>query len=352
MRNRVRFDFLGFTLEIEGDSSEAVWNAERDYAYFRVPVEAAAADALVELREEAPPYAQLPALPAAFFTPRNVCYQNEGLTYVDYFGKGLAVHDRCTHRCVVYAEDADLLREIAYYYILSTVGEALDQSGLHRAHALGVTYAGQGLLLLLPSGGGKSTMALELLRQPGFGLLAEDTPLIDRTGRLRPFPLRLGVRPGGAVGIPEQFVRTVTRMEFDPKTLIDVEYFREQLPLPGAVVDPAYVLVGQRNLGAVSEIVPISRLRLFQALLKYVIVGLGVYQGLEFLLEHGTGDTLRLGATAFSRLGNCLQLMQRAPGYCFVMGRDRAANTETLLRFVRERLGEPMEAPSSPSVTR
>lgn len=38
-------------------------------------------------------------------------------------------------------------------------------------------------------------MALELLRQPEFLLLSEDTPLIDRYGTMLPFPLRLGVRP-------------------------------------------------------------------------------------------------------------------------------------------------------------
>jgi len=117
----------------------------------------------------------------------------------------------------------DLLQEIAYLFILSTVGRYLDSQGIHRVHALGVSYQNRGILLLLPCGGGKSTMALELMRRLGFSLLAEDTPLIDRRGRILPFPLRLGIRPEQETEIPAQYFRTVNRMEFDPKTLIDIE---------------------------------------------------------------------------------------------------------------------------------
>ena len=46
---------------------------------------------------------------------------------------------------------------------------------------------------MLPSGGGKSTLALRALQEPGIGLISEDSPLLDRRGRLHPFPLRIGV---------------------------------------------------------------------------------------------------------------------------------------------------------------
>ena len=45
---------------------------------------------------------------------------------------------------------------------------------------------------MLPSGGGKSTLALRALRDEGT-LLSEDSPLLDRRGRLHPFPLRIGI---------------------------------------------------------------------------------------------------------------------------------------------------------------
>jgi len=230
------FNFYGLTIEVSSPSVDLVEEVGRDFAYFRVPT--GQGQVQVQLCFTPPPYAELPPVPASLFTPRNVCFQNKKITYIDYFGQGLAVFDREEKQCTVYGTDPDLVHEIAYLFILSTVGQYLDSRGIHRVHALGVSYHNQGILLLLPSGGGKSTMALELLRHPGFLLLGEDTPLIDRRGRILPFPLRLGVRPEQDTGIPPQHLRTVRRMEFDPKTLIDIEYFYDRL---GQMVEPGFM---------------------------------------------------------------------------------------------------------------
>ncbi len=232
----------------------------------------------------------------------------------------------------MYATDRDLIHEIVYLYFLSTVGQYLDRRGLHRIHALGLSHQGKGVLLLLPSGGGKSTMALKLLDQPDFLLLGEDTPLIDRRGRVLPFPLRLGVRPGHQTGLPPEQLRTVRRMELDPQTLIDIEHFRDRV---GQAVEPSLLLVGERNLGPVSEIAPLARRRAFKALLKYLVVGLGVYQGLEFILERGIGDVLGKRRIVISRLYTSLQLLARTRSYRFVLGRDVDKNQRTLLDFLR-----------------
>ena len=324
------FGFHGLTVEVSSPSADLVEEIGRDFSFFRVPT--TEAQVKVEMRMSPPPWGELPSIPATVFTPRNVCFRNRSVTYIDYFGRGLAIFDRQAKRCVVYGTEPDLVHEIAYLFMLSVVGKYLDSRGIHRVHALGISYHDQGLLLLLPSGGGKSTMALEVLRQPGFKLLSEDTPLLDRRGYILPFPLRLGVRPEQDTGIPARYLRTVRRMEFDPKTLIDIEYFQDHLSGP---VKPGLILVGERNLGEVSEIVPLARHRALKALVKYVVVGLGVYQGLEFLLERGTWELLGQTGTAVSRLHNSIRLLARARPYRFILGRDRDKNCRTLVGFVR-----------------
>jgi len=326
------FAFYGLTIEVSSTSADLVEEVRRHFAYFSVPC--GKAEVQVEMHRAAPPYGELPPLPASFITPRNVCFRDKKISYIDYFGQGLAVFDRKEKRCVIYGMDHDLVHEIAYLFILSTIGQYLDSQRIHRVHALGVSYKHKGILLLLPSGGGKSTMALELMRLPGFLLLGEDTPLIDRHGRILPFPLRFGVRPEQETGIPPQYLRTVNRMEFDPKTLIDIEYFKDRL---SEAVDPGLILVGERNLGDVSEIVPLARHRAFKALVKYVIVGLGVYQGLEFLLERGLWEVLGNGGVVASRLYNSLRLLARAPAYRFVLGRSTEKNCQTFIDFLHER---------------
>jgi hypothetical protein len=326
------FDFYGLTIEVNSTSVDLVKEVWRDFAYFSVP--AGGGQVRVQVFLDSPPYAKLPLISASLITPRNICFQNKQITYIDYFGQGLAVFDRKERHCTVYGIDLDLVREIVYLFILSTVGQYLDSRGLHRVHALGVSYHSRGILLLLPSRGGKSTMALELLRHPGFLLLGEDTPLVDRRGHILPFPLRLGVATEQDTEIPPQYLRTVRRMEFDPKTLIDIEYFHERL---SKEVETGVILIGERNLGEISGIVPLSSRRAFNALVKYMIVGLGVYQGMEFLLERGLWELLGKGGVVASRLYNSLRLLTGAPAYRFILGQNTKKNCQTLIEFIRQK---------------
>ncbi|MFC1884857.1 hypothetical protein ACFL2O_08805 [Thermodesulfobacteriota bacterium] len=327
------FEFYETSIEVESDSEELLEELRRDFSFFSIDNCKNNFEIKIVLVLASPPYDGLPPVKASFSTPRNICFQNSNVSYIDYFGKGLAVYDRKQKACSIYGNDFDLVHEIAYLFILSIVGEYLDSMGLHRVHALGVSSDNRGILLLLPSGGGKSTMALKLLSQPGYMLLGEDTPIIDRKGRILPFPLRLGVRPDHeTVGVPDKYIRTVNRMEFDPKKLIDIDYFRERI---GTAVKPGIILVGQRNLGEVSEIIPISRLKAFKALLKYAVVGLGIYQGLEFMLERGTWELLGKAGVVSSRLYNSIRLLSQSKCYRFVLGRDIEKNCETLLEFAK-----------------
>ena len=287
----------------------------------------------IDMKLESAPWATLPAIKASVITPRNVTFRDGSVTYIDYFGRGLAVLDRHAKTCVMYSNEFDLLREMAYLFLLSTVGQHVDSLKLHRIHAMGVSHNGQGILLLLPSGGGKSTMSLKLLKQDDFALLSEDTPLIDSKGSMHPFPLRLGVRGDKTDEIPAEFQRTFDRMEFDAKTFVDIGFFRHRL---GETTPVSMIFVGERNLGDISMIEPLSRRATFNALLKYLIVGLGVYQGLEFLLEEGIWDmTGKLGVFA-SRTRNGIALMRRVLAFKLVLGRDQERNAETLMKFVRE----------------
>lgn len=334
---RERFDFYGLAVDVTGPDAGVLDDVRRDFTFFQSA--AGEAQLTLELLPITPARSALPAVASSVITPRNVCYRDGHVTYIDYFGRGLAVFDRKAQRCVIQSPDRHLLHEAAYLFLLSTVGKHLDRIGLHRVHALGVSYRGAGILLLLPSGGGKSTTALALLQRPDFQLLAEDTPLIDRRGRILPFPLRLGVRPDSNPEVPERYLRTVRRMEFDPKTLIDLEYFKDRLAPAGRPVEARLVLIGQRNLGDVTAIETLSKPQALQSLVKYAVVGLGVYQGLEFLLERGAVELAGKGGLAASRLYASVRVLLRARTHRFVMGRDIERNTRRLIAFIEESCG-------------
>ena len=65
--------------------------------------------------------------------------------------------------------------------------------------------------------------------------MSEDSPLVSVNGEIYPFPLCLGCKGPPPENVPEKYVRRVSRMEFDPKTLIDLDFFESKLvvePLP------------------------------------------------------------------------------------------------------------------------
>lgn len=333
--NRREYDFYGLGVAVCTNDERTATSVHRDWKHFE-PREGRAGVALELGLHRAPPdFDAIPELNAALITPRNVCYRADGLEYLDYFGRGLAIIDRARGSVDVWAEDTDLLREIAYLFLLSTVGEHLDGIGRHRVHALGISHRGRGILLLLPVGGGKSTMALRLLERPDIDLLSEDTPLLDSRGTLYPFPLRLGFREGNEPEIPPRYMQKVRRMEFGPKTLVDLEYFGGRVARPCPV---AAVMVGTRSSGTSSRIERVGRRVVFHELVANLVVGIGVYQGLEFVIQRSWWELARKVRPALSRLYCGLQLLRRARPYRFVLGRDSESNFRRLEEFLENDL--------------
>lgn len=335
----INFDFYGLTILIQGEDQALIDEIKRDFSYFNSGKEGG--EIRIDIKLMPPRYEGLPELPAQFITPRNVCYKDNTRTLIDYSGKALCIHDRKEKTCTIQGADFDLVREICYLFILSVTGQYFDKQGLHRIHALGVSRGGNAALLILPSGGGKSTMALHLLSRPGFKLLSDDSPLVDRFGNILGFPLRVGIPPDQEGSIDPIFIRTLNRMEFDPKTVIDIEAFRERL---AGNAFPSLLLVGQRNLGPVSRMEPLSKLRAFKSLINNMIVGLGLYQGLEFLLERGSWEVFLKIGLLWTRLRNSLRLLRSSECYRFVIGRDLELNATCLTEFLEDKLPEASDS--------
>ncbi|MGH7336591.1 MAG: hypothetical protein ACREI7_03350 [Myxococcota bacterium] len=325
--------FHGVGVAVASDDSELLDAVRHTFAYF-----AAAAEPIelrIEHRSAKPDYDALPELTRSVATPRNITFFADGVNYIDYFGRALNVYDARRGLARVTTDDPHLAREIVYLTVLSRVAERLAARGIHRIHALGLELGGRAALVLLPSGGGKSTLALSILRDAdnGLRLISEDSPLVRRDGWLLPFPLRIGVHPQNLPeGIEARFTRFERRMEFEPKVSIDVTLFADRLarePVP-----PGLILLGRRTTARDSRIVPVAKRRVTRHILMNSVVGIGLYQGLEFILQRGLGDVAAHAATALSRSRGAFQLVRKSRVYEFVIGRDRRLNFETLLRFL------------------
>jgi len=323
-------DIYGYRVEIRSTASGPLENLADDFAFFRS--DGGPGACLIELLEEDPPYDTVPTGQATVYTPRNVSYKNETCTFIDYSGRGLAIHDRSSGNFRVFSRDLDLLYEAAYLFLLSQCGEALDARGMHRVHALCVSVDDCAALVLLPMGGGKSTLGSQLLSIPEISILSDDSPLIDRKGDVHAFPLRLGLLPGSEGAVPASQLRRINRMEFGPKLLVNYRHFADRVR---PTAKPCLVFLGARTLGSACEIRPAGKLAALRAMLSNCVVGLGLFQGMEFVFQRGLGAVFGKAGVAWARLRASRRLLARSQTYHLLLGRDTQKNARVVFEFIQ-----------------
>jgi hypothetical protein len=324
-----RLEVLGLVVDVGGDWPEVVDQVRLDFAWFERPEPAAgSADVGVTLERRPPEFEALGDAVASFVTPRNVVYQDGQRTIVDYFGRAVSILDRATGRLIVQGEDDHLVHEAVYHFLLSRFGEHLEACGLTRLHALALSGSQGAVAVMLPSGGGKSTLALSALRDGRVRLLSEDSPLIDRHGRAHPFPLRIAVNATDADTLPEGSVRRIDRMEFHPKLVLDLGAFVDRVESKPQPV--RHLVIGRRSLGRHASLEPVPRRRAVSTLVREAVVGVGIYQGMEFVLQQGMRDVAgKLGVVA-TRAACCSGVLARAKVWQLTAGRDHARNWDAL----------------------
>lgn len=333
------FDIHGYRVRVECAVREVLDGLADDFAFFASDAVTSAVS--VQLVEESPDYTRWADARASVYTPRNVAYRWGEQSVVDYSGRGIGVHDLRTGSFRVSSLDHDLLYEVAYLFLLSQSGEALDENGFHRVHALGVSLNDFAALVLLPMGGGKSTLGSALLGHPHIKLLSDDSPLITRGGRIHAFPLRIGLLPGSESKIPSEQLRKIQRMEFGPKLLVNYKYFADRVT---ATAQPGLILLGERSLGRECSLLPASRWSTWKAMLANCVVGMGLFQGMEFLFGRGPSEILSKARVAMERARACQSLIRRSRAYHLRLGRDIERNAavvvEALQRLEQENSGQ------------
>ncbi len=329
------FSFHGYHVRLCSDNAQRISDVRTDFSHFHIPETPASTKPDLEIHfHNFSSRPQLPRLPASQHTPRNVVYRDDATSYLDYGGRALAKISNRGSQIDVYSDDRHLAHEAVYLTILSYTGEYFDRTGRTRVHALGLETGGQAVLLMLPSSGGKTTMALKMLQVDGVRLLSEDSPLMTRNGVIEPFPIRIGVRPGTAVpDIPSALQLDIERMEFGPKKLIDIEAFHDRISGP---VPICAILLGTRFSSGESRIMKVSRHKALRPLISDAVVGLGLYQGVEFVLQSSALELLGKGRLAFARLRNSLGVLRRADVYRFEMGTDIEQTANTLETFLKQ----------------
>lgn len=326
------YDVYGYKFTITGPAGAAYSGACQDYAYFK---SAPSTDGdLIEIIDAEPDYDSLPQVEASIYTPRNVVFKSEDVSYIDYQGRAIGIHDKKNNKFSIQSRDADLLYESVYLFLLSQAGAFLDEQHLHRVHALAVSICGHAIVVLLPSGGGKSTLTLELLKHSDVKLLSDDSPFIDTDGHVHAFPLRLGLLRGSESEIPEEYRREIQRMEFEPKVLLNYEYFSHRVTSDAR---PGLILLGSRTLSPEGALEKVGFFKGFRAMTANCIVGIGLYHGLEFILSSSPWEILTRFGLVLSRTRNSVRFLRRSQVYKLRLGRSSESNARAVIELAENK---------------
>lgn len=332
--NSPSFNVYGYQFQVEGDCHQAIEGLSEDFAFFAA---SACEEAVrLDLLHAEPDYDALPVSDARVYTPRNVVYRDGANRILDYGGRGLGFYDPEARLFRMESTIADLVYEAAYLFLLSQIGQALDSIGLHRLHALAMSYKGHAILVPMPMGGGKSTLGNALLKHPGIEILSDDSPFIDRAGQAHAFPLRLGLLPGQEHEVPAEHRRCVKRMGFGDKHLVNYSYFAHRV---AGSAKPGLLLLGRRTLARRGHVREASYAEAMRSMAPNMIVGLGLFQGLEYLLERSSREIAGKAGLAASRTRNAHALVRKSRNFVFHMGRDPEANAELVLELAARHFG-------------
>lgn len=330
MKESLYINFYGVRVGVHCQNQGLLDNVRRDFSYFVVKGKIDA-DITIQIFVASPPHYKMPPLKASMYLSDGIIYDDDETRYVDYRGEALTIYNRKLHGAEIFSRDTAMLHEVVYLFILSTVGQVLDKKGIHRIHALGITFNSKSVLCLLPQGGGKTTLALELLKYEGIELLSDDTPLITKAGKVLPFPLRMGTKEIPK-GIPRQFLRRFERRKFGQKYLIDIDYLKNKI---GEISEPKCILLGERYFSKESKIVKIPKYRAIWPFVVNCVVGLGLPQVVEYFLRSDLKSAFLLFRIAVRRFIASLGIIARSQTYKIALGTDTKKNAKVLYDLLK-----------------
>ncbi|MCR4662464.1 MAG: hypothetical protein K5622_01090, partial [Endomicrobiaceae bacterium] len=304
-----------------------------DFKYFLSKEETVSKNQIyININLQNPPYEKIPKVQASMYKTDCICYDYNNIRYADYNNKCLVIFDKDKRIADIFSLDEDMLYEISYLLLHSQAGELLDLNGFHRIHSCSFSYNKETFICILPQGGGKSTLLMNLLKNDDIKLLSDDTPITDRKGKIYPFPIRVGVcNDYDTSYIPSNFITTFNRRKFGQKRLIAFDYFKDKIENTDL---PVNIIIGQRIYSDTPKIQTAGKFYIFKELFKSCVVGYGLPQVIEYFLIGGFKDFFKKIFIVLSRFYACIRLLLKTKQtFIFYLSKNTDANSNYFFDF-------------------
>tara|TARA_R110000868_G_scaffold334495_2_gene595197 strand:- start:506 stop:1510 length:1005 start_codon:yes stop_codon:yes gene_type:complete len=330
MKNHLHFNFLGQTLRLNCQNEELLARLAKDFSYF-LAEDFTKANFNIDIFFENAPSNIIPNHVASRQSLQSLSFDTPPIRVNDYYGKLVSVYDYKNEKAKLWSTDIEKLHEVTYLLILSRVGKALDLQGLHKVHAMAFTKNDQCIVGMMPMKGGKSTLLANILRDQSVAIVSDDCPLVDRWGRVKPFPLRLGVdelSQEAGLKDEEKYCYKLNRDFYGEKKLISLEGLPHKIGLVGT---RQILFVGKRGHNIKPQLIKVSKLSMLKPVFVNMIVGVGLPMVMEYFWESGFKDFLRKSFIAISRTISAIALILRSDCYEFLMSNKPEENAKFLL---------------------
>jgi hypothetical protein len=325
-------DVYGFRVRIADPRGQVSNLLALDYAWF-ASAPGGDPDLEIVINGELPDTGRFTGARAVSVGPHGAVYRHNGLVITDVGGRAILEYEPERKRVAVGYSDEQIAHEALFTFLRKRINTHFDRLGFVRLHALAlVGPRGGATALMLPSGGGKTTLALQALETDGIKILSDDAPLIDRQGMVHPFPLRMGLTASDASAETRLRLRPIELTEARRKLAIEVETFEERIadrPEP-----LRHIVIGRRVLSDRASLREARRRDALGPLFRQSIVQANLSEGLRILQENGRSENLEKIKNLGGRALRCASFLKRARVWTLDMGSDHAANWAALSPLV------------------
>jgi hypothetical protein len=196
-----------------------------------------------------------------------------------------------------------------------------------------LSFGDTAIILTASAGGGKSTMALAILENDNFKLMSDDEALVNDRGHVLPFPLAVGTPDEDKIkSVPCRYVYEIDRMEYGRKYFVDTEHWVGRLEK--RELDKKIYFVAERLMNGDPYMEKTSGYGAFISLIGSAVIGLGLYQGMEFVFSNKPKEIISIIPVFFRRLISAVKFSLRTESYKIYLSRDTAKNMNVLVDFL------------------
>ena len=337
--NKLILKIINFHVELSIDSQTILDEIEKDFSYFKIGNLDKITDFNLRVNCSLVDKYNLPnGLIAKKQSQNSITYDIGNIRYNDYYGEALTKIDYKKNIVEIVYKNEPLAHEILYLVILSRTTKYLDAQGYHKIHASAFTYNNFNIFFMMPSKGGKSTMLLEMLRNPEVGLISDDTPVVNRRGEIIPFPLRLGNDDKNKIinyfpYLRDEDISLFKRKYYFDKYLVDIKRIKNKI----LTKEKTILVAGYRSTNIAPEIEQISKMKMLSELKTHLIIGVGLPMVIEYFIENTLNDHLKNLRILFSRFFTAIILLRKSECYRIALSGNPVENAQAIKRLIDEK---------------